>query len=76
MADPKLTVKPVNSTLIRAYSYDSSTQTLSVTFTDGAEFDYEKVDPPTMSKVFDSPGSTGSKFHKLIAGKFKYNKTS
>lgn len=76
MADTKLTIKPVKSTLIRAYSYDSQSQTLSVIFTDGAEFDYEKVDPPTMSKVFDSPGSTGSKFRKLIAGKFKYQKTS
>lgn len=76
MADQSPQQTPVKSSLIRAYSYDSHAQTLSVTFTDGSEFDYEKVDPPTMSKVFDSPGSIGSKFQKLISRRFKYTKTS
>ncbi len=76
MADKKLTENVVNSTLIQAYSYDHETLTLSVTFKDGSEFDYQKVDPPTMSKVFDTPGSVGSKFRKLIGHKYQYIKTS
>jgi hypothetical protein len=76
MANAPERQKIVKSSLIRAYSYDSQSLTLSVTFTDGSEFDYEKVDPPTMSKVFDSPGSVGGKFRKLIANNFKHQKTS
>lgn len=76
MAPDKPAQRIVKSSLIQAYEYNAETQTLSVTFQDGAEFDYEKVDPPTMSKVFDSPGSVGSKFQKFISKRFKYTKTS
>lgn len=76
MADTKKTEHIVKSTLIQAYSYDSESQTLSVIFKDGAEFDYQQVPPPVMSQVFDSPGSIGSKFRKLIGHQYKFVKTS
>jgi len=68
--------KIVKSSLIQAYSYDPHEMTLSITFQDGTEIDYFKVPPPEMSKVFDTPGSVGSKFRKLIAHKYQWQKTS
>lgn len=61
-------VKPkvVKSSLLQAYSYDAETYKLTVTFNDGTEKVYKDVDPPTLSKVFDSPGSIGSKFKRFI----------
>lgn len=66
--------KIVNSKSIRAYSYDAQTYKLSVTFADGAEYEYSNVMPDVMSQVFDSPRSIGSKFRRLIAYKYKYTK--
>lgn len=58
----------VNSSSIRSYSYDVSSQTLVVQFVgaDGDDHVYSNVTPDVISKVFDSGGSVGSKFHKLI----------
>ncbi len=68
--------KIVNSSSIQAYEYDAEAMTLSVTFKDGSEYDYQGVPPPVISKVFDSSGSIGSKFKKYISHSFKYTKTS
>ncbi len=76
MASPKLTEHVVKSTLIQAYSYDHQAQTLSVTFRDGTDVDYFNVPPPIMSKVFDTPGSVGSKFRKQIAHNYRFVKAA
>jgi hypothetical protein len=56
----------VKSKIIQAYTYDSSKQELTVTFTSGNSWLYKKVDPVLMSNVFDKPGSIGSKFLNMI----------
>ena len=68
MSNP-IKYRPVKSSLLAGYSYDSQTQVLSVQFKDGSEKDYKDIDPPTMSKIFDSPGSVGSKFLKATRGR-------
>ena len=67
MASQKKTMTVLNSTLLQGYSYDPQAYTLSVTFKDGTDIDYVNVPPPVVSKVFDTPGSVGSKFVKHIA---------
>ena len=58
--------KPLKSSLLQAYSYDANSHELTVTYKDGNEYTYSRVDPSLMSKVFDSSGSVGSKFVRLI----------
>lgn len=60
-------LKPLKSSLLSGYSYDAQSKDLMVMFKDGTELTYKDVNPDTMSKVFDSPGSIGSKFLKNIA---------
>ena len=74
MSKPEL--KPLKSSLLSAYSYNSSDKTLDVVFQDGTEMTYKDVAPPIMSRVFDSPGSIGSKFLRLIAKSHKSSPTS
>lgn len=62
--------KPVNSSYIAAYEYDADKYTLTVLLKNGTELKYKDIKPPTISSVFDSPGSVGSKFLKQIAAKF------
>ena len=69
MSDNKL--KPVKSSMINGYSYDSESLELTVQFKNGVEKTYKHVPPPTMSAVFDTPGSIGSKFHKLIGKRYQ-----
>lgn len=64
-------LKPVQSSLLQAYSYDSDSLELTVIYKDGTQIKYKNVPPPVMSQVFDSPGSIGSKFLKLISRRFK-----
>ena len=56
----------VKSSILQAYTYDSTKQELTVTFTSGSTWLYKKVDPVLMSTVFDRPGSIGSKFLSMI----------
>jgi hypothetical protein len=58
--------KIVKSSILQSYQYDSNTQELTVTYHNGASWKYAKVDPVTMSTVFDKPGSIGSKFLSMI----------
>ena len=68
-------LKPIKSSLIQAYSYNEKTLDLDIVFKDGVERTYHKVNPDTMSLVFDSSGSIGSKFHKLIGKGHKWSQT-
>lgn len=63
--------KPVKSSYIAAYSYNPDSYELSITFKNGVERTYKDVKPPLMSQVFDSSGSVGSKFIRLIGRKHK-----
>lgn len=58
--------RKVNSSLISSYSYDVSNYVLTVTLYNGESWAYQGVMPPVVSQVFDSPGSVGAKFSKLI----------
>lgn len=65
----------LKSSLLSSYSFDDSTLDLSVTFSDGSSWLYRKVEPSVVSKVFDSPGSIGSKFIRLIKhGRYQASK--
>jgi len=61
-------LQPIKSKLISGYSYDAATRTLSVAFVSSPDDThlYSPVDPPTMSLIFDSSGSIGSNFIRLI----------
>ncbi len=62
-------LEPVNSSLIAAYGYDSTNYVLLVRFKSEKAnrlHQYSPVYPPTVSEVFDTPGSIGSKFIKQI----------
>lgn len=64
-------LKPVKSSMIKAYQYDSNTKLLSVVFSNGTEKEYKDVPPDVMSKVFDTAQSIGGAFHKFIAKRYK-----
>lgn len=67
----------VKSSILRAYTYDANEKSLNVIFVDGSEWLYKGVMPDVMSQVFDSSGSIGSKFIKLIKrGKYQAVKQS
>lgn len=66
-------LKPVKSSMIKAYSYDAQTLELTVIFSNGKERVYKQVQPPDMSQVFDAPGSIGSKFHKIIGSRYQHS---
>lgn len=61
-------LQPIKSGIIRAWSYDSANQTLSVSFMSDQDTThlYSPVSPDLMASVFQSGGSVGSKFIKLI----------
>lgn len=77
MADSlKQDIKPVKSTMIAAYEYDSQAMMLSVYFVSDPDTEhvYMNVSPDVMSAVFDSGGSLGSKFIKRIQrGGYKHS---
>lgn len=66
-------LKPLKSSLLKAYSYDSQTLELHIVFANGKERTYKNIPPPVMSSVFDVPGSIGSKFLKIIGSKFQHS---
>lgn len=63
--------KKVNSSIISSYEYDSQKYVLTVTFKTGNSWQYKNVMPPVVSQVFDSPGSIGSKFKRLISKQYQ-----
>lgn len=63
----------VNSSIIQSYSYDPTKYVLTVTFKSKKTlktFDYYNVYPNTISQVFDGAGSVGSRFLRIIKGKY------
>jgi hypothetical protein len=66
---------PVKSSILAGYAYDIKGHILTVRFNNGTEHEYYNVFPPVISQVFDTPGSIGSKFIKLIrSGSYRTEK--
>ena len=59
----------LKSSILSSYTYNSTEYILTVTYNDGESYMYKNIMPPTISNVFDSPGSIGSKFIRLIRSK-------
>ncbi|MHC5671231.1 lysine--tRNA ligase [Nostoc sp.] len=67
-------LKPEGS-VIKQFSYDSKTQTLTIEFDSGSVYEYFKV-PPSVKEDLDNAPSKGQYFNKFIKGKFKYEQLS
>ena len=60
--------KIVNSSIIQSYTYNPDTQTVDIVFKSdtGNTWQYAKVTQSLIDQVFNSSGSVGSKFIRLI----------
>jgi len=67
-------LKPEGS-VIKQFSYDPKTQTLTIEFDSGSVYEYFKV-PPSVKEDLDNAPSKGQYFNKFIKGKFKYEQLS
>ncbi|MFN6515315.1 MAG: lysine--tRNA ligase [Nostoc sp. CreGUA01] len=67
-------LKPEGS-VIKQFSHDTKTQTLTIEFDSGSVYEYFKV-PPSVKEDLDNAPSKGQYFNKFIKGKFKYEQLS
>jgi lysyl-tRNA synthetase, class II len=67
-------LKPEGS-VIKQFSYDPKTQTLTIEFDSGSVYEYFTV-PPSVKEELDNAPSKGQYFNKFIKGKFKYEQLS
>ncbi|MBD2679539.1 MULTISPECIES: lysine--tRNA ligase [Nostoc] len=67
-------LKPEGS-LIKQFSHDEKTQTLTIEFDSGSVYEYFKV-PSSIKESLDNAPSKGQYFNKFIKGKFKYEQLS
>ncbi|WP_193197829.1 lysine--tRNA ligase [Nostoc sp. MG11] len=67
-------LKPEGS-VIKEFSYDPKTQTLTIEFDSGSVYEYFKV-PHSVKEDLDNAPSRGQYFNKLIKGKFKFEQLS
>ncbi|MHC5722792.1 MAG: lysine--tRNA ligase [Nostoc sp.] len=67
-------LKPEGS-VIKQFSYDPKTQTLTIEFDSGSVYEYFKV-PPSVKEDLDNTPSKGQYFNKFIKGKFKFEQLS
>jgi len=58
-----------SSSNIESSDYDAETQTLTITFQGGREYEYTNV-PPAIHRGLQAAGSTGSFFHRAIKPRF------
>uniref|UniRef100_A0A8J6ZUZ1 Lysine--tRNA ligase n=1 Tax=Desmonostoc muscorum LEGE 12446 TaxID=1828758 RepID=A0A8J6ZUZ1_DESMC len=61
--------------VIKQFSHDVKTQTLTIEFDSGSVYEYFKV-PPSVKEDLDNAPSKGQYFNKFIKGKFKYEQLS
>ena len=59
------------STYLESISYDQSTKTMIVVFTDGAKIAYHSVSPRTYNAVAAAK-SSGDKFTELVRDRYKF----
>ncbi|WP_375505083.1 lysine--tRNA ligase [uncultured Nostoc sp.] len=67
-------LKPEGS-VIKQFTYDPKTQTLTIEFDSGSVYEYFKV-PPSVKDDLDNAPSKGQYFNKSIKGKFKFEQLS
>lgn len=67
-------LKPEGS-VIKQFSYDPKTQTLTIEFDSGSVYEYFKV-PASVKEDLDNAPSKGQYFNKFIKGKFKFEQLS
>ncbi|AFY33316.1 lysine--tRNA ligase [Calothrix sp. PCC 7507] len=67
-------LKPEGS-VIKQFSYEPKTQTLTIEFDSGSVYEYFKV-PPSVKEDLENAPSKGQYFNKLIKGKFKFEQLS
>jgi lysyl-tRNA synthetase class 2 len=65
------TFNPISSSFIDQLDYDDTTDTLTITFSDGNAFDYMNVSPSTYRNFCIAP-SAGQFFHRYIKGKYPF----
>jgi len=63
----------INSSNIRSAVYNTNTETLTITFTSGAAYDYHKVPWPVFTK-FRLSDSQGKFFNSSISKVYKFEK--
>lgn len=66
------TTRTPTSSNISEFSYDPETDTLSVVFSDGQEYDYLNV-PPSVHRAFQSAPSAGQFLQRNIKGRYAYD---
>jgi lysyl-tRNA synthetase class 2 len=71
MNGPETTVTPASSN-IESFTFDPETDTLTIQFRDGDEYDYLNV-PPQVHRAFQASGSAGQYFIRHIKGRFAYD---
>jgi len=59
------------STYLTSISYDQSTKTMTVVFTDGAKIAYHGISPRTCDTVAAAK-SPGEKFSELVRDRYKF----
>ncbi|MBG1243318.1 lysine--tRNA ligase [Nostoc sp. NZL] len=67
-------LKPEGS-VIKQFTYEPKTQTLTIEFDSGSVYEYFKV-PPSVKEDLDNATSKGQYFNKFIKGKFKFEQLS
>ena len=67
-------LKPEGS-VIKQFTYEPKTQTLTIEFDSGSVYEYFKV-PPSVKDDLDNAPSKGQHFNKFIKGKFKFEQLS
>ena len=67
-------LKPTGS-VIKTFSYDLTTQILTIEFDSGSVYEYFKV-PPDIKEGLDNAPSQGQYLNNFIKGKFKYEQLS
>lgn len=66
------TTIPRGSSNIAQFTFDPATDTLTIEFADGSEYDYMNV-PASVYRAFGAAGSAGQFFHRNIKGRYSYD---
>lgn len=66
-----IALKDVKSSMLQAYGYDGTSQTLAVRFSPGKIYHYKNVPPDVAEKVANAE-SIGKAFASLIRGQYEH----
>jgi hypothetical protein len=71
-ATPPRVVKTPSSNHIAQFSFDASTDTLTIWFRSGDEYDFMNV-PASVARSFEASDSAGQFFIRQIKGRYSYD---